>query len=274
MTYRKTSNMDSIGDTRVNFAVVLPDEISVVAKQGSSGQLESYITSGDRELLLFSRGIKTSDEMFNQAEEDNNTMTWILRFAGFIAMVIGVCLILNPIATAFDVLPFCGDALEGCIGGCIIPCIALVICVPMSLLIISIAWIFYRPVFAIGSLVMIGLLVFFYFKYMKPKLAKPPTQQSNPDAKPPNQSFNENYDKPQTQNYNESYGQPQASAEPMGYEQQNKYTEPVQQQNNYQEHLPFGQALNNPPPATYPGFSPPPSYPAPTNTGGGGYKPP
>ena len=213
----KTTNADTVGDNRATLRITLPDTISVIAKQSTSGELEPYITEGDRELLLFSRGEKTSDELFAQAEEDNSTLTWILRFVGFLCMVFGVCLILNPIATAFDVLPFCGDALEGCIGGCIIPCIALCISVPLTLLIISIAWIFYRPIFAVGTLVMLGLLGFFYFKYMKPKLEKKPSggQQGQ-------QGFNEEM-------------REAIPAQPYGGEEQPK------------NDAPFGQALDNPP---------------------------
>ncbi|CAJ1942044.1 unnamed protein product [Cylindrotheca closterium] len=215
---RKSANVDTVGDNRATLSITLPDTVSVIAKQSTTGELEPYITEGDRELLLFSRGEKTSDELFAQAEEDNTTLTWILRFVGFLAMVIGVCLILNPIATAFDVLPFCGDAMEGCIGGCIIPCIALCICVPLTLLIVSIAWIFYRPIFAVGTLVMLGLLGLFYFKYMKPKLEKKPS-----GGQPQQQ---------QQQGFNEEKREP-IPAQPYGGEEQPK------------EDVPFGQALDN-----------------------------
>lgn len=216
---RKTPNVDTVGDNRAKLSITRPDDISVVAKQSSAGKLVPYITEGDRELLLFSRGTQTSDQMFAQAEEDNNFLTWILRLVGFIVMCIGVSLILNPIATAFDVLPFCGDALEGCIGGCIIPTIAVIICLPLSLLIISIAWIFYRPYFAIGTAVMLGLLVSFYCFYMKPKLQKPPSNNGGGH-------FQE-----------EQKGEP-IPAQPYGGE------EPVKT-----EEVPFGQALDNPPPS-------------------------
>lgn len=239
----KSTGFDSIGDHRVDFSIVMPDDISVVAKQGSSGQLEPYITEGGGKLLLFSRGTLSSDLLFNEAEQENILLTWVYRFVGFLAMVIGICLILNPIATAFDVLPFCGDALEGLIGGCIIPCIALCISIPISLLIISVAWLFYRPYFAVGIIVMLGLLAFFFIKYLKPKLSnKPPAQNpSNPEAKPANQGYDENV------------GQPEATAVPVGYEEPYKAENPV-------------------PPSTNPGFSPPPSQaPAMTTNTGGGY---
>lgn len=262
-------NTVSIGDTRVTFSVVLPDSVSVVAMQNSDGTLVPYITEGDRELWLFSRGVRTSDELFQEAEDDNTQLTWILRFVGFLCMCFGVCLILNPIATAFDVLPFCGDALEGCIGGCIIPCIALVICVPMSLLIISIAWIFYRPVFAAVSIAMLVILGFIFVKYLKPKLSKPPANGGNPDGKPNNQQFgqpNQQYGQPNQQQFqeqpyqqNQPYGQA-ATAVPMGNqpppygEQEIPVSMPPPPAYGNNEPAPFGMALDNPPPQSNPGY--------------------
>ncbi|CAJ1942048.1 unnamed protein product [Cylindrotheca closterium] len=177
---QRNRGLNSIGDNKVKFSVVLPDYISVVAKQGSNGVLEPYITKGDRELLLFARGIKTSDELFDKAEQDNVLLTWGLRFSGFLTMVIGISLILNPIAIAFDVLPFCGDALEDVTGNYIIPCIALLVSIPMSLMIISIAWIFYQPLFAIGAVVMGFLLSALYITYFEPKLSPKRREPSSP----------------------------------------------------------------------------------------------
>lgn len=243
---RQNSASNTLGDTHVNFQVVLPDEVSVVAMQNSDGNLVPYVTEGDRELWLFSRGVRSSDELFQEAEDDNTTFTWILRFVGFIVMVIGICLVLNPIATAFDVLPFCGDALEGCIGGCIIPCIALCISIPMSLLIISIAWIFYRPIFAAVTLVMLLIVGFIIFKYIKPKLSKTPLE-----GKPSQQ-----------------YGQSSATAVPMGNQQVpygeqeivvgpagNDFVSPSQPPpQNVSEPEHFSMALDNPPPPSNPGY--------------------
>jgi hypothetical protein len=268
---RKNSASNTVGDTRVNFRLVLPDDVSVVAMQNSDGILVPYITEGDRELFLFSRGVRSSDELFKEAEDDNTNFTWVLRFVGFIVMVVGICLILNPIATAFDALPFCGDALEGCIGGCIIPCIAICISIPMSLMIISIAWIFYRPVFAVVTLLLLLILGYIGFKYIKPKLSKPP-----PEGKP-----------------NQQYGQSSATAVPMGNQQvygeqeiavghagKNDFVSPSQPPpQNAGVPAPFSMALDNPPPSNNygGGYASAPQEPVSQTYGSSGtgvYKPP
>jgi len=218
---QKTANVDTVGDNRATLEITSPDTVSVVARQSAAGKLEPYPTETGNTLLLFSRGTQTSDELFTQAEEDNTMWTWILRFVGFLVMVIGISMILNPIAVAFDVLPFCGDALEGAIGGCIIPCIAVCISLPLSLLIISIAWIFYRPYFAIGTVVMLALLGFFYCKYIKPKLEQKPQSAGGGG---------------QQQNFAEENPEKPIPAQPYGGEEVSK------------NDVPFGQALENPPP--------------------------
>eukprot|EP00980_Cylindrotheca_fusiformis_P024235 scaffold11675_cov123-Cylindrotheca_fusiformis.AAC.4 len=240
----KASSTASIGDTRVTFETVLPDDVSVVAMQTSDGSLKPYITEGDRELWLFSRGTVSSDELFNEAEDDNTTLTWILRFVGFLCMVFGICLVLNPIATAFDVLPFCGDALEGCIGGCIIPCIAVVISIPFTLLIISIAWIFYRPYFAAVTVVMLAILGLIYFYYLKPKLQE---QNTSPEGKQTEEQY-----------------EPSATAVPMG-DQQAPNQSP---QYGGNEPAPFSMALDNEAPPQNQGYGDG------GNTEPGVYKPP
>jgi hypothetical protein len=241
-----TNSPNQIGDTIVSFEIVEPDEVSIVAKQ-ENGYLKPYITEGDRELILFSRGYKTSDELFSIAEDENNTLTWILRFVGFIVMAIGICLFLNPLSVAFDVIPFCGNFIGDAIGGCIIPCIALSISVPFSLLVISIAWIFYRPLFAAVGIAMFIILCGVGY-YIKKSL-----DQSNPNGNKP----------PQHQTSAAApFGQPYGGEKPI----EPSYGAPPSYGSQKNEEPAFGMALDRPAPpaAAYYGASAPP---APTTDG-------
>jgi hypothetical protein len=247
---------NTVGDTRVSFQIVEPEQVSIVAMLQDK-TLKPYMTKSGNDLYLFSVGTVTSDALFNEATEDNNTLTWILRFVGFLLMVFGVWLILNPIAAVFDVLPFCGDALEGLIGGCIIPCLAFVICLPLTILIISIAWIFYRPVFAAVTGVMLILLVVLWIKYLKPKLQKP-----SPQGKPPSNNNNES---------------PTAAAEVPSGAPEVPFGEPGYGQSTANEPAPFSMALDTdgPPPSSNNnnyggGYGSTPSAP-PDQYNGGGY---
>jgi hypothetical protein len=165
-----TSNV--VGDTRVYFSVVTPDSVSVVCLQTSSGYLTSYTTSGGRNLFLFHRGLRSPGQLFADADASNTATTWICRFAGWLLMFVGICIVLQPIVVFVDIIPLVGDCMEGCIGGYIIPFVAFCISFPFSLLTISIAWIFYRPVFAAISVIfaLITLYVLHKVFQSKPKV--------------------------------------------------------------------------------------------------------
>jgi hypothetical protein len=152
--------MPEIGDTRVDFKIVLPGTVSVVALQTDDGLLKSYITSGGRELLLVGQGTKTSDQLFAQAEAENTATKWLLRSVGFLMMYSGVWLILSPIADMVDLIPLIGDCAEGILSSYVIPFLAFTISFPLTLLTISIALAFYNPLFCIG-VVVFGALLFY-----------------------------------------------------------------------------------------------------------------
>ena len=106
--------------------------------------------------LLASMTLAEKAAQMVQAERDSNKMlTWILRGVGFVCMIIGICLFLNPLAVIIDFIPFLGGIAETGIF-----LVALLISIPLTSLTIAMAWIFYRPmvgipliVLAIGSII-------------------------------------------------------------------------------------------------------------------------
>jgi hypothetical protein len=146
-----SSNQSSIGDARITFDVVFPDTISVISKLNpassnvSTHDLGLYMTKRDGTLLLIERGLYTAEELFTQADQENTTMAWILRAVGFLLMVLSLLLILQPLATVVDIIPFIGDFIKSTMEGCLFPCIAILIALPTSLFVISLAWLAYRP---------------------------------------------------------------------------------------------------------------------------------
>jgi hypothetical protein len=158
----------TVGDTRITFAAVEPDTISIIAqvKKGSTSSnsnsdynLDAYTTSRDGSLLLVKRGTFTSEELFVQADSENTTLAWILRAVGFLIMFLSILLVLQPLATAVDIIPFVGDFMQGGLESCIFPTIALIISIPVSLFVIAMAWIAYRPYISIPIVVISFLLI-------------------------------------------------------------------------------------------------------------------
>ncbi|MDP1587808.1 MAG: TMEM43 family protein [Prosthecobacter sp.] len=157
-----------IGDVRITFEVVKPAEVSVVAQQRGA-RLEPYRTKTGTSIELVDDGVVPAADMFAAAVAANTMMTWLLRLGGFVAMYIGMSMLLAPLGVLADVLPILGSIMR--FGTSLI---AVVVAVPTSLVTIAIAWLAYRPVLGI-TLLVIGVGVPIALLIMKKgKAAAPP----------------------------------------------------------------------------------------------------
>lgn len=135
-----------IGNIRIFFKAAMPTEVSLVSKQ-SGNTFETYHAKTGGTIELLQTGIHSADSMFKKAEEANKFLTWILRFVGFIVMMIGINLFLRPLSVLADVLPILGDIVEAGTG-----IISFLLALVLSFVTIAIAWIVYRPIIGIGLL--------------------------------------------------------------------------------------------------------------------------
>jgi transmembrane protein TMEM43 len=132
-----------IGDEKISFTVLRPGTVSVVAAQAKQS-FAPYLTQNGREIELVESGNVPSPQMFAHAQAANRTLTWILRAVGFAAMFFGGMLLLGPISAFAHVLPFLGSLVE--IGFAIV---AFFMSAIVSMLVIAVAWMFYRPLWAV-----------------------------------------------------------------------------------------------------------------------------
>lgn len=165
-----------VGDTRITFEVVVPDTISIIARlypdtdKDGDHDLGSHTTNRGGQLLLIERGVYTAEEIFVQADNDNTATAWILRIVGFLMMVFSILLILQPLATIVDIVPFVGDFIQSSMENCLFPMIAVIIALPTCLFVVALAWLAYRPAIAIPiMMVSLCFIVFFYWKIHKKK---------------------------------------------------------------------------------------------------------
>ena len=149
-----------IGDVRISFSVIRPHNVSVVAQQ-SNDTFCPFPLNNDT-ISLLADSIQSAELMFNRAQSANNFLTWVLRIIGFLMMYIGISMVFKPLSVLGDVLPFLGDVLEMGTG-----LVAFLIALPCWLIVIAIAWIFYRPVLGIILLIAAGALVFYLIKRRK-----------------------------------------------------------------------------------------------------------
>ena len=140
-------NSPQIGDVRISFQAVKPQDITVAAAQ-TKGTFSPWSAPNQTLVDLLKPGIFTKDALFAAAQGENVTMTWILRLGGFLLMAVGIYLVFKPLVVLADVLPFFGNLLSMGIG-----LFAGGIALVLSLLTIAIAWVFYRPLVGVGLLV-------------------------------------------------------------------------------------------------------------------------
>ncbi|HKV08704.1 MAG TPA: TMEM43 family protein [Thermoanaerobaculia bacterium] len=137
-----------IGDIRISFQIVNPQQASVVAVQTGETFAAYQADAGDT-VLLVEEGTHTSAEMFQAAQSANTMMTWIFRVIGFFSMFIGLGLIFRPLSVLGDVVPLFGSLLGAGIG-----LFAFLTSFVLTLVTIAIAWIAVRPILGISLLVL------------------------------------------------------------------------------------------------------------------------
>lgn len=139
----------AIGDMRISFAEVPLQTASVVAAQAGSG-FAPFPTHTGTTVELIAAGAVPAKVMFQHAEEENVTLTWVLRLIGVVVMLSGFNFVLRPLAVAGSVIPLLGDVVGA---GTFL--VALVCTVAIAPTVIAFGWLWYRPVIGIAVL-MVG----------------------------------------------------------------------------------------------------------------------
>ncbi len=143
-----------VGDVRVSFFYVPPkQDISIIAQQTGS-TFQAYATkTGPLDELR--GGIMGAEQIFQAAESENKLMAWLLRALGFVLIGCGFSAIFKPLPTLMAVVPFLGKIVGAGVG-----LIAWTLAAVISLLVIAIAWLFYRPILGIALIAAaIGVVV-------------------------------------------------------------------------------------------------------------------
>jgi hypothetical protein len=135
-----------IGDLKIRFSAVLPTEVSVVAVQRGKSFMPYFASNGNK-IELLEYGSQSAQQMFQAAQDRNNLLTWILRAGGFLFIFIGLRMLLGVVPILAAVIPALGGLVDAAVG-----LIAFALSAAISLLTIAIAWVFYRPILAVGLL--------------------------------------------------------------------------------------------------------------------------
>lgn len=157
-------SIPEIGDIRISYKYVPSGaDVSIIGQQNWNNTIGEMATRKGSLYLQYD-GILSLDEMLNKFKQSNMLLTFGLRFAGFLAMYIGLQLLVNPIIAIARFVPFLSEIVEF-ISSFILGSIALV----LSLLTIAIAWFMYRPLLTIALLIIIGLIIYQVRQYIQNK---------------------------------------------------------------------------------------------------------
>ncbi len=137
----------AIGDMKVSFFQVPLQTASVVATQ-SGGGFVPFRTHTGTTVELISAGSVPAATMFQHAQEENVTLTWILRGVGVFVMFAGFGLILRPLRVVADVIPLLGSIVGAGTG-----LVALLCTMAIAPIVIAVGWLWYRPLVGIAVLV-------------------------------------------------------------------------------------------------------------------------
>lgn len=142
-----------VGDVRIRFERAPAVTSSIIGQQVGTGFAAYQTQAGDS--LLFARtGTHTAESMFADAMAANTMLTWILRFVGWLMLFLGLTMLFRPLSVIASVLPIAGSIVRTGAG-----LVAFLIASPIALVVVAIAWIFYRPLLGILLLVVgVGIL--------------------------------------------------------------------------------------------------------------------
>ena len=245
-----------VGDVRVTFKAVKPqNDISIMA-QVKGETFTQYVAKNGYTFSRLNNGTASAAEMVQQAKDENDMIKWACRLLGILLVIGGLKGIFNFLVILLKVVPFLASIMNFGVG-----LICTVLGLAWSLIVIGLAWVFYRPLLGISLLVIAGGLIAFLVirgKNKKPALetvpatnASAPQQPMQQPAQPyqapqqPMQQPEQPYQAPQqpVQQPEQPY---QASQQPYGQQMpQQPYGQQMPQQPYGQQmpQQPYGQQM-------------------------------
>jgi hypothetical protein len=153
-----------VGDVRVTFEKVMPAKVTVMAVVDGDS-FKPYKAKNGKRFQTLVMGKKSGDEIIDAEKEANNMILWALRIIGIMMVIGGLKGIFGFLETILKVVPFVANIFGWGVG-----IVCTVIGIVWSLIVIAIAWLFYRPLLGISLLVLAGFLVWVFAFKGKDKL--------------------------------------------------------------------------------------------------------
>lgn len=153
-----------VGDVRVTFEKVVPAKVTVMAVVDGDS-FKPYKAKNGKRFQTLVMGKRSGDDIIEADKEANNMWLWLLRGIGVLLVIGGLKGIFGFLETILKVIPFIANIFGWGVG-----VVCTIIGVAWSLIVIAIAWLFYRPILGITLLVIAGFLTWVFAFKGKDKL--------------------------------------------------------------------------------------------------------
>ncbi len=174
--YGENPQTPAVGDVRVSFSEADGGVASILG-QVKGNTFESFKHKNGKSLMVLRMGEHSQEEMFESEKASNKFILWLVRILGIILMISALRMMFDILVAILKVLPFLGNIAQ--VG---VNLVTGVVGFILSLVVIMIAWVAYRPLLAIVlALVIVALVCFLISKSKKAPAAAdaaPAGQQS------------------------------------------------------------------------------------------------
>ena len=167
-----------VGDVRVTFEKVVPAKVTIMAVVDGDS-FKPYKAKNGKRFQTLVMGKKSGDEIIEGEKEANNMILWALRILGIMIIIGGLKGIFGFLETILKVVPFIAGIFGWGVG-----IVCTVVGIVWSLIVIALAWLFYRPVLAICLLAIAGFLIWVFAFKGKDKLKEFASKGKNNQTQP------------------------------------------------------------------------------------------
>ena len=174
--YGRVPGSPEVGDVRVTFEVVVPAKVTIIS-QVDGDTFKHFKAKNGKRFQTLVMGKKTSEEIFEAEHDANDMLKWILRVIGILMVIAGLKGIFGFLETILKVVPFLANIFGWGVG-----LVCTVLGIAWSLIVIAIAWLFYRPLLGILLLAIAGFLVWVLAFKGKDKLMEMATKKKEPEV--------------------------------------------------------------------------------------------
>ena len=142
-----------IGDIKVSFVYNNSKDVSVLAVQSGNSFID-FVSKAGKNINRIKDGNHSGIDMINSIREENKFLKWILRLVGCLLCIGGIAAILKPISAITSFVPILGSLVGAAVGF-----VSFILGLCLSLIVIAIAWIRFRPILGISLLAIVVILL-------------------------------------------------------------------------------------------------------------------